>query len=316
MGMAIIVHGGAGAIAPERHASAREGCHAAALAGWEALLRGGSAMDAIEVAIMAMENNPGFNAGTGSVLTSDGRAQMDAGVMDGETLDVGAVAGIERVKNPVALARLVSASQHVLLVGAGAELFATEQGVELVEPQTLVTAAQLARWKRGYRDGDDVNVGPKLIADSGFGAQPDEHIHSNGDKHGTVGAVAIDRHGRIAAGASTGGMAGKHPGRVGDTPLVGCGYYAETPIGGASCTGHGEHFMRLILAKRAVDLVERGMSAQAAADAAIETLGQRTGGTGGLILLDAEGNVGFARNTAAMAYAYMREEISAPEAGV
>src|SRR5690348_2356125 len=110
MGMAIIVHGGAGAIAPERHASAREVCHAAALAGWEVLLRGGSAMDAIETAIMAMENNPGFNAGTGSVLTSDGRAQMDAGVMDGETLDVGAIAGVERVKNPVALARLVSAS--------------------------------------------------------------------------------------------------------------------------------------------------------------------------------------------------------------
>jgi beta-aspartyl-peptidase (threonine type) len=111
-------------------------------------------------------------------------------------------------------------------------------------------------------------------------------------------------------------MAGKHPGRVGDTPLVGCGYYAETPLGGASCTGHGEHFMRLILAKRAVDLLERGMSAQVAADAAIETLGQRTGGTGGLILLDAEGNVGFARNTAAMAYAYMREGMTEPDAGV
>jgi beta-aspartyl-peptidase (threonine type) len=316
MGMAIIVHGGAGAIPPERHAAAREGCHAAALAGWEILLRGGSAMDAIEAAIMALEDNPGFNAGTGSVLTSDGRAQMDAGVMDGETLDVGAVAGVERVRNPVALARLVSASPHVLLVAAGAELFATEQGMELVDPQSLVTAAQLARWKRGYRDGDDANVDPTLVALSSLDALPDEHIHADGDKHGTVGAVAVDLHGRIAAGASTGGMGGKHPGRVGDTPLVGCGYYAETPVGGASCTGHGEHFMRLILAKRAVDLLERGLSAQAAADAAIETLGQRTGGMGGLILLDAEGNAGFARNTDAMAYAYMREGMSEPEAGV
>lgn len=316
MGMAIIVHGGAGAIAPERHAAAREGCHAAAQAGWEVLVRGGSALEAIEAAIMALEDNPGFNAGTGSVLTRDGRAQMDAGVMDGETLDVGAVAGVERIRNPIALARLVSASPHVLLVGAGAELFATEQGVELADPQTLVTAAQLERWQRGYRDGDDVNVEPKLVAISGLDALPDEHVHTDGEKHGTVGAVAIDRHGRIAAGASTGGMAGKHPGRVGDTPLVGCGYYAETPLGGASCTGHGEHFMRLLLAKRAVDLLERGLSAQAAADAAIETLGQRTGGTGGLILLDAEGNVGFARNTDAMAYAYMREEMDAPEAGV
>jgi beta-aspartyl-peptidase (threonine type) len=314
--MAIIVHGGAGARAPARHAAAREGCSAAAQAGWAVLLRGGSAMDAIEAAITTLEDNPGFNAGSGSVLTKDGRAQMDAGVMDGETLDVGAVAGVERVKNPVALARLVSASPHVLLVGAGAELFATEQGIELVDPQTLVTAAQLERWERGYRDGDDVNVGPKLVADSGLDALPDEHIHADGDKHGTVGAVAIDRHGRIAAGASTGGMAGKHPGRVGDTPLVGCGYYAETPIGGASCTGHGEHFMRLLLAKRAVDLLESGLSAQAAADAAIETLGLRTGGTGGLILLDAEGTVGVARNTDAMAYAYVREEMSEPEAGV
>jgi beta-aspartyl-peptidase (threonine type) len=273
-------------------------------------------MDAIEAAIMALEDNPGFNAGTGSVLTKDGRAQLDAGVMDGETLDVGAVAGVERIKNPVALARLVSASPHVLLVGAGAELFAEEHGVTLVDPRTLVTAAQLGRWERGYRDGDDVNVSAKLVADSGLDALPDEHIHADGDKHGTVGAVAIDRHGRIAAGASTGGMAGKHPGRVGDTPLMGCGYYAETPIGGASSTGHGEHFMRLLLAKRAVDLLERSLNAQAAADAAIETLGQRTGGTGGLILLDARGNVGFARNTGAMAYAYMREGMAEPEAGV
>jgi beta-aspartyl-peptidase (threonine type) len=314
--MAIIVHGGAGAIAPDRQAAAREGCHVAALAGWEILQRGGSAMDAIEAAIMALEDNPGFNAGTGSVLTSDGRAQMDAGVMDGETLDVGAVAGVERVRNPVMLARLVSASPHVLLAGSGAELFAAEQGMELVDPHTLVTAAQRERWERGYRDGDDVNVGPKLVALNGLDALPDEHIHSDGDKHGTVGAVAVDRHGRIAAGASTGGIAGKHPGRVGDTPLVGCGYYAETPIGGASCTGHGEHFMRLILAKRAVDLLGRGVSAPAAADAAIETLGQRTGGAGGLILLDVEGNAGFARNTAAMAYAYMREGMTEPEAGV
>jgi beta-aspartyl-peptidase (threonine type) len=316
MGMAIIVHGGAGAIAPERRPAARDGCHVAALVGWEALARGGSALDAIEAAIMSLEDNPGFNAGTGGVLTRDGRAELDAGVMDGETLDVGAVAGVERVKNPVALARLVSASPHVLLVGAGAEQFAVEQGVKLVDPRTLVTPAQLERWERGYRAGDDVNVGSSLVAVSGLDSLPDEHIHADSDKHGTVGAVAIDRHGRIAAGASTGGMAGKYPGRVGDTPLVGCGYYAENPIGGASCTGHGEHFMRLLLAKRAVDFLERGLSAQAAADAAIETLSQRTGGTGGLILLDASGGVGFARNTDAMAFAYMREDMTEPQAGV
>jgi len=321
MGIAIVVHGGAGAIPEERHEAARAGCRAAALVGWEVLRAGGGALEAVQAAIMALEDNPSFNAGTGAVLTEDGRAQLDAGIMDGETLHVGAIAGVERIKNPIALANAVLASPHVLLIGAGAEQFAAESGIALCAPSELVTAAQLARWKEGYRAGDDVNLGPeRLVAVNGphpgLPGEPGEDLHEDGHKHGTVGAVAVDVRGRVAAGASTGGIAAKHPGRVGDTPLVGCGYYAENPLGGASSTGRGEDFIRLLLAKRAVDGLASGEGPQAAADAAIQLLGERVGGHGGLILLDVEGRVGLARNTSAMAYAFIREGMDEPDAGV
>ena len=306
MALALIVHGGAGHIPAERHDAARAGCRAAVEAGWGALLAGGSALDAAQAAIMALEDNPSFNAGTGATLTSDGRVELDAGLMDGETLAVGAVAAVERVKNPVALARAVLASPHVLLIGAGAEQFATESGIALIDSQTLVTEAQRARWRQGYSDAeaqDDAALRGLRGLDTGGGGG--QHIHSDSDKHGTVGAVAIDARGRIAAGASTGGLAGKHPGRVGDTPLPGCGYIAEDGIGGVSSTGHGEAFIRLTLARRALEFIASGMSAQEAAEAAIRVLGERTDGQGGMIILDAQGRPGFARNTPAMAYAYM-----------
>ncbi len=314
MALALIVHGGAGIIPPERHAAASAGCRAAVEAGWRALLAGGSALDAVQTAIMALEDNPGFNAGTGAVLTLDGRAELDAGMMDGEALQVGAIAGVQRVKNPILLARAVLASPHTLLVGVGAEQFATEAGLPLCDPEELVTAAQRARWQRGYRDGDDVNVGPAL-GGLEVGAVA-ENVHADDTKHGTVGAVAIDAQGRVAAGASTGGIGAKHPGRVGDTPLAGCGFAAERGLGGVSCTGLGENFVRLTLARRALDLIGGGMSAQQAADAAIHLLGERVSGTGGMIVLDEQGRVGFARNTPTMAYGYMIEGAEAPVAGV
>ncbi|HEY8324980.1 MAG TPA: isoaspartyl peptidase/L-asparaginase [Ktedonobacterales bacterium] len=315
MTLALIVHGGAGLIPADRHAAASAGCRAAVEAGWHVLLAGGSALDAVQTAIMALEDNPGFNAGTGAVLTEDGRAELDAGLMDGETMQVGAVAGVQRIKNPIRLARAVLASPHVLLLSAGAEQFAVEAGLPLCDPAELVTAAQRERWQRGYREGDAVNIGPAL---SGLdvGAVAAENIHADDTKHGTVGAVAVDAAGRIAAGASTGGIAAKHPGRVGDTPLAGCGFAAEGGLGGVSCTGHGEDFIRLTLARRALDLIAGGMSAQQAADEAIRLLGARVGGDGGLILLDAQGRPGFARNTQGMAYAFMLEGADAPIAGV
>ncbi|HLJ81794.1 MAG TPA: isoaspartyl peptidase/L-asparaginase, partial [Ktedonobacterales bacterium] len=297
MGLALIVHGGAGAMGRERYDAARAGCRMAAEAGWHVLRQGGDAVEAVRAAIMALEDNPGFNAGTGAVLTTDGHAQLDAGIMDGVTLDAGAVAGVERVKNPIALARAVLTSPHVLLMGAGAEQFAIESGFPLCDPAELVTQTQLERWRRGYRMGDDVNAGP-LVSVSDVSASANgtgkrsrggtegkgskgsngaraaagsdaEPVHADAEKHGTVGAVAVDSAGRVAAGASTGGIAAKHPGRIGDTPIAGAGFYAENGLGGVSSTGHGEDFIRLLLARRALDFIGGGMSAQAAASAAI-----------------------------------------------
>jgi beta-aspartyl-peptidase (threonine type) len=329
MGRAIIVHGGAGLIPPDRYEAAREGCRAAAKAGWRILADGGSALDAIEAAITTLEDDPGFNAGTGAVLTSDGRAQLDCGVMDGTSLNVGAVAGVERIKNPVQVARAVLASPHVLLVGAGAEEFAREAGIALCDPGDLITPYQYARWQRGYRPGDGAHAGTELDAvvaktrsNSKSRATGNGHnvsaepVHVDDVKHGTVGAVAVDSDGNIAASASTGGRAGKHLGRIGDTPLPGCGYYAEGGIGGISCTGDGEDFIRLLLAKRVADFLAAGLSAQGAATAAIRLLGERTTGEGGLIVLDSRGRVGYARNSATMAHAFMVDSMLSPFAGI
>lgn len=327
MGLALIVHGGAGAMARDRYDAAREGCREAARVGWEVLRRGGGALDAVQTAITALENNPGFNAGTGAVLTTDGRAQLDAGIMDGETLQAGAVAGVERIKNPITLARRVLESPHVLLMGAGAEQFAAASGLALCDPAELITPAQYERWKRGYRAGDAVNVGPAgvdigAVAESATAAHngarraDGEPIHSDAHKHGTVGAVAVDARGNVAAGASTGGIAAKHPGRIGDTPIVGAGFYAENELGGVSSTGHGEDFIRLLLARRALDAIAMGRSAQAAAIEAIRLLDRRVHGDGGLILLDARGRVGYARNTPSMAHAFIIEGMDSPFAGV
>jgi L-asparaginase / beta-aspartyl-peptidase len=342
MGRAIIVHGGAGLIPPDRYDAARAGCQAAAEAGWRILRMGGSALDAVEAAIMTLEDNPAFNAGTGAVLTSDGRVQLDCGVMDGVSLNVGAIAGVERIKNPIRVARAVLASPHVLLVGAGAEEFAQESGIALCDPDELITPYQRARWQRGYRPGDGAHAGSELDdeianADAAHKAHDASHprhpkhasnghkasiglntppVHSDDVKHGTVGAVAIDDNGTIVASASTGGRAGKHLGRVGDTPLPGCGYYAEGGIGGISCTGDGEDFIRLLLAKRVADYLSAGLSAQSAATAAVRLLSERTTGEGGLIVLDSQGRVGYARNSETMAHAFMSDGMAAPFAGV
>ncbi|MGE5333411.1 MAG: isoaspartyl peptidase/L-asparaginase, partial [Nitrososphaerota archaeon] len=219
MGRAIIVHGGAGLIPPDRYEAAREGCRMAAIAGWQTLTAGGSALDAVEAAITTLENDPGFNAGTGAVLTSDGRAQLDCGVMDGASLNVGAIAGVEHIKNPIQVARAVLTSPHVLLVGTGAEEFARGAGFTLCDPRDLITPYQYARWQRGYRPGDGAHAGTELDAllTDPAAAPPltnnaanghnhtAEPVHADDTKHGTVGAVAIDDEGNIVASASTGG---------------------------------------------------------------------------------------------------------------
>ena len=298
MPIAIIVHGGAGTASPERSEILQAGCKEAALVGWRILQEGGSALDAVEAAVRALEDNPSYNAGTGACLNSDGNIELDAGIMDGQGLHVGAVAGVERIKNPISLARKVLESPHVLLVGRGAEQFAQEQGISQCTLEELVTERQYKVWQEQQ-------------AQEPQQAQPT-------DKHGTVGAVALDASGVLAAATSTGGIRNKYPGRVGDSPLVGCGFYADE-YAAVSCTGDGEDFVRLLIAKRTADVVgnsKGGQTAREAAEAAIAVLGAKSTGTGGMIVVDRKGNVGFAWNSRNMSHAYIIEGMEEPVSGV
>src|SRR5215469_4094539 len=309
MPIAIIVHGGAGNIDPERVEGAREGCREAALVGWSILRAGGSALDAVEAAVRALEDNPMFNAGTGACLTSDGNIELDAGIMEGHTPRVGAVAGVELIKNPVSLARRVLESPHVLLVGKGAQEFAQEQGIPLSAFEDLVTERQYRIWLE--------NKAREALAPEELRHHRREvgSLKARQERHGTVGAAAVDAAAILAAATSTGGVHYKYPGRVGDSPLVGCGFYADENAA-ISCTGYGEDFIRLLIAKRAADFVARGESARRAAEAAIAVLGAKAEGSGGLIVVDRIGNVGFAWNSQTMAYAYMTGEMEEPITGV
>ena len=292
----LIVHGGAWKIPDEWVEDCRAGCRRALEAGWEILARGGAALDAVEAAIVVLEDDPRFDAGFGSHLNREGRVELDAMVMDGATLKAGAVAAVSRVRNPIRLARQVLEScEHMMLVGAGAEQFAVEQGVSLCAPEELVAERERAAWRRckaGYHSWEF-------------------HL---GHEGGTVGAVARDAQGALVAGTSTGGTCCKRSGRVGDSPLIGCGCYADAEAGGVSCTGWGEAIMRIVMAKTATDLLQRALDAdpleaEAAphevAEACVRLLLERTQGRGGLILLDREGRPGFAFNTPRMAFGYV-----------
>src|SRR5438045_840713 len=226
--IAFVVHGGAGtierdAMTPEREKEYRSGLEHALKTGYEILQRGGSSLDAVEAAVRTLEDDPHFNAGKGAVFTSEGVAELDASIMDGKTLKAGAVASVRRIKNPVSLARLVmEKSPHVLLDCSGAEAFAKEQGIELVDPKYFFTQR---RWNE----------------------LKEEQTKKSGavtEKHGTVGAVALDRNGDLAAATSTGGTTNKRPGRIGDTPVIGAGTYANNQTCAVSCTGDGEYFIR------------------------------------------------------------------------
>lgn len=296
----LIVHGGAWDIPDEAVESCRAGCHRALTAGWSVLIRGGSALDAIEAAIVILEDDPVFDAGFGSHLNRDGHVECDAIVMDGASLRAGSAAALQRIRNPIQLARKIYEScPHMMLVGEGAERFATAQGMHLCKPEDLVSEAE---WQAFLQ------------------CAKDEHAagHHRGHEQGTVGAVAIDREGRIFAATSTGGTCCKLPGRVGDSPLIGCGCYADSEAGGVSCTGYGEAIMKICMAKSAVDFLPRPVnSGEAAADLAllaarqaIQILADRGKGTGGLILLDRAGRPGFAFNTPRMAYGYVAPDDS------
>ena len=310
MPTAIIVHGGAGIVTPERAEGVQVGCKEAALAGWRILEAGGSALDAVEAAVRSLEDNPMFNAGTGACLTSDGNIELDAGIMDGNTLQIGAIASIELIKNPISLARKVLASPHVLLVGKGAQTFAQEQGIPQCTFEDLLTERQHQIWQENKAKGNaEAGDEPRYLR------REVASIEAREDRHGTVGAVAIDMTGALAAATSTGGIPNKYPGRVGDSPLVGCGFYADDHAA-VSCTGYGEDFIRLLMAKRATDFVARGETARGAAEAAIALLGAKATGTGGLIVVDRKGNLGFAWNSQNMKHAYIAEGMPEPIAGI
>ena len=298
---ALIVHGGAWDIPDEAIDACKSGCQRALAAGWSILSKGGHALDAIEAAIMVLEDDPVFDAGYGSHLNRDGRVECDAMVMNGATLRAGAASTLERVKNPILVARaILEKCPHMMLVGEGAERFAREQGIALCDPEVLISDAEQEAWLKCRND--------KHAAE-----------HHRGHEQGTVGAVAIDREGNLFAATSTGGTCCKLPGRVGDSPLIGCGCYADSEAGGVSCTGYGEAIMKIVMAKTAVDLLRQSpiggatrsgepcgvSSGQLAAREAVELLAQRTHSTGGLILLDCHGHPGFAFNTPRMAYGYL-----------
>jgi beta-aspartyl-peptidase (threonine type) len=298
---ALIVHGGAWDIPDEAVDACRSGCERALAAGWVVLSRGGHALDAIEAAIMVLEDDPVFDAGYGSHLNLDGRVECDAIVMNGATLHAGAASTLQRVKNPIRVARaILEKCPHMMLVGEGAERFAKEQGIALCDPNELINEAEQEAWLK-CRNG-------KHAAE-----------HHRGHEQGTVGAVALDKDGNLFAATSTGGTCCKLPGRVGDSPLIGCGCYADSEAGGVSCTGYGEAIMKIVMAKTAVDFLRQSeicvdsaagascelTTASVAAKEAVHLLAKRTRGHGGLILLDRHGNPGFAFNTPRMAYGYV-----------
>jgi beta-aspartyl-peptidase (threonine type) len=289
----LVVHGGAWAIPDDMVEAHLNGVRNAAAAGWRVLERGGSALDAVEEAVVVLEDDETFDAGRGSFLNRDGKVQLDAFIMDGATLRGGGVGCVERLRNPVRAARkILSDSPHVYFVAEGAECFAAEHGIALCRNEDLVIPREVARLReyqaQASTDGNDL-FAPEISHDM--------------LSHDTVGAVALDRDGNIAASTSTGGTLNKAPGRLGDSSLIGCGCYADNLSAAASTTGWGEPIMKLVLAKWAADRVESGNLPEWVAKEAMNYLKQRLNGHGGIILLDAQGRVGIAHNTPRMAWA-------------
>jgi beta-aspartyl-peptidase (threonine type) len=304
---AIIVHGGAGDIPPELHTAYCQGVRRAVEAGWSVLVAGGAAMDAVEAAVVVLEDDEAFDAGRGSYLNADGQVELDAGCMNGATLRVGAVAAVQFIQNPIRLARAVmDKSEHVLLVAQGAQRFAYKMGIPSCDLTDLAVPREFERWQ-------------KLLYDRTYSSRqsfasrqssPDEQPCTGpGD---TVGCVALDQEGHLAAGTSTGGTANKMPGRVGDVPMVGCGFYADDEFGGASTTGWGEAIAKVLLAHTALHHLQSLSDPQAAARAAIQVLADKVNGLGGVILLSPDGRPGWHHNTPYMAFAYRTAGMDEP----
>ena len=311
---ALVLHGGAGVIEratmdPKMEAAYRVSIKEAADAAAKVLGRGGSSVDAVEAAIKILEDDPLFNAGRGAVFTAEGKNELDASIMDGATLKAGAVAGVTRTRHPISLARAVmERSPHVMLIGAGADAFAASVGLELVEPSFFFTER---RWQslvqQLKKEGRPIPPRP-----AGAPPEPRSAIEpmepADAHKYGTVGVVALDRQGNVAAGTSTGGTQAKLWGRVGDSPIIGAGTYASNHSCAVSATGTGEYFIRLTVAREVCALVElKGMPLQAAADQVIHKELEALKGDGGLIAITPDGQMAWSFNTPGMYRARMRE---------
>jgi beta-aspartyl-peptidase (threonine type) len=290
--LTIVIHGGAGALEPGRYTAAEEAAYKAKLvealnAGYAVLENGGAALDAIEAAIVLMEDSPLFNAGKGAVFTREGKNELDASIMDGKTRGAGSIAGVTRVKNPIKLARAVmEKSEHVMFAREGAEKFAKEQGLEMEKPDYFFTQKRWDEYKAKLAEEQQKKSEGPYDADY---------------KYGTVGAVALDSHGNLAAGTSTGGMTLKRYGRVGDAPIIGAGTFADNNSCAVSSTGWGEYFIRLTIARDICAQVE--YAGKSVADAATDVIHHRLqdlGGDGGVIVLDAKGNYAMPFNSKGM----------------
>ncbi|MCK8523712.1 isoaspartyl peptidase/L-asparaginase [Aquimarina sp. D1M17] len=295
----IVIHGGAGTIlkknmTPEKEAAYKAKLEEAIKVGHTILKNGGTSLEAIEKTINILENSPLFNAGKGAVFTAEGTNELDASIMDGSTLNAGAVAGVKTVKNPINLAKEVMInSPHVLLSGSGAELFAKEQGLEIVDPSYFFTESRMKALERVKEKETNKTASfyDPIIKDSKFG---------------TVGCAALDKHGNLAAGTSTGGMTNKKWNRIGDSPIIGAGTYANNATCAVSSTGWGEYFIRGMVAYDISAMMEyKGISLQEASEKVIQDKLKNLGGTGGIVAIDNQGNVAMEFNTAGMYRATM-----------
>lgn len=330
----LVIHGGAGTITranmtPEREKAYREAMNIALEKGYEVLKKGGTSVQAVEAAIHVMEDSPLFNAGRGAVFTSEGKNELDAAIMEGKTLKAGAVAGVTTIKNPISAAiAVMDQSVHVMMAGKGAEQFAKEKGLEIVDPSYFYTETRFKALERAKAQekteldhnnrenggkGEKAN-GPFLPSSlkkepkTGFRSEEDL-IFTEGKKFGTVGCVALDKYGNLAAGTSTGGMTNKRYGRIGDAPIIGAGTYANNATCAVSATGHGEYFIRSVVAHDISALMEyKGLSlANAANEVVMKKLVDR-GGEGGIIAVDRNGNVAMPFNSEGMYRGYIKSD--------
>ena len=303
--LSLVVHGGAWKIPDSEREAHRRGVLEAVRAGWEVLKDRGSALEAVERAVVVMENDETFNAGHGAALNAAGEIELDASIMEGGTLRAGGVAAVQNIANPISVAHaILEKSDAVLLSGMGATRFAKEHGLRTCGQDALVTRRGIERWRAYQSEAEKTPARRKKSAPTPV----------SGD---TVGAVALDADGLIAAGTSTGGTPNKLPGRIGDSALVGCGIYADNAVGGACSTGWSEGIIRVVMAKSVIDIMaSNGDDPEEAAKGAIALLKKRTAGQGGVIVLNAGGSVGIAFNTPRMSRAYITSSTKGPIAAV